>query len=180
VPQAAIVHPVQLALVRSLSTWSILSIMNVPYAHFATLAVGVTAFIPIIPPVLTLAPWVISDFFANDESTWTAFLTGFGMRGAGLLVVSLIVLPGLATTLDGEVYKNTHSYAMSLALYAGFTAWGIPGIILGPICMLSLVILYNVHQPLAAASSKDDNSPKSVESETKTDTSPMSKKTKSD
>lgn len=140
----------QLAIVRSLVTWSVLNVLGVPYRHFATLAVAVTAFVPLIVPVLTLLPWIVADLFFGGQSTWFEYfwLGGTGLRGAIVLVVSLVVLPSLETSMDTETYKNIHPYAISLAIYAGFSAWGTAGIILGPICMLLMGIVHGMYAPV--------------------------------
>ena len=115
--------------------------LGIHFRHFATLAVAVTAFVPLVMPVLILAPWIVSDLFLSGEADWLSYLTNYGLRGIILSAVAVVVLPSLESTMNPDVYKNTHPYAMSLAIYAGFSAWGTAGIVFGPICMLLLGVI---------------------------------------
>ena len=131
--EAAVLLPIKLSFVRGLTTFVCFHwLLGAPFPHFATLVMFVTAFVPMILPILGVLPWVIADLFINKDVV---------IRGLLILAYAIFLLPLVESQLHADLGKYTHPYATSLAIYAGWAYAGPRGIILGPIVMLLLQLL---------------------------------------
>lgn len=110
-----------------------LSILNIDYALVIALATGIVDALPFFGSGTVLIPWAI-----------ISFITGEIARGVGLFIIYLSVILMRQFVEPKIVSKNIgmHPLMTLMAMYVGYRAFSIGGMILGPLVLVFTVSLY--------------------------------------
>lgn len=104
--------------------------------HFFTLAVimGVLDLIPYLGPGLIVVPWSIYSFFTGDI-----------FMGVGLLILyaSTIIVRQFAEPKVLSSSMKLNPLAVLVSLFAGLQLFGVIGLVIGPICLVLIMSLYD-------------------------------------
>ncbi len=122
--------PVRISLFHAAVTWISFWVLGVPLRSFATFVSFFLALFPFLPGWLGILPWVL---FAS--SGWlTAVL---------LLSVHSLLFSQVDPLIHGSL-RTSHYYATGLSIVVGLSAFGMQGILLGPLLVCVGHITYGV------------------------------------
>lgn len=110
-----------------------LSILKIDYALVIALATAIFDALPLFGSGAVLITWSV-----------ISFITGNILHGVGLLIIYLSVVLTRQFVEPKIVSKNIgmHPILTLMAMYVGFKAFSIGGMIVGPLCLVLIISLY--------------------------------------
>lgn len=112
-----------------------LSVLKINYALVVALATAALDALPFFGSGAVLLPWAVISFVMGDVA-----------RGIGLLIIYLTLILMRQLIEPKIVSKNIgmHPLLTLMAMYVGYRAFSIGGMILGPLSLVLIVSLYRV------------------------------------
>ena len=122
----------EIFLYHILFTWLILDIFGVEFRYILTLLSGAVSIVPYISPWIMCLPACVLLYVSNGALPAFVFLAIYVM---------------VIYTSDHYIYKrstNTHPYLLGLSVVMGVYAFGVLGVLIGPLLLCLSVIIYHI------------------------------------
>ncbi len=112
-------------------TWLIFDLFNVKFQYLYSLIAGIITIFPFISPWMLALPPAVELYFFQ----------GKGLKALGLLVIYFVII----SYVDGLImkkYAHTHPYVLGMSIALGLYAFGLIGVVYGPVLVCTSIIVY--------------------------------------
>jgi predicted PurR-regulated permease PerM len=123
----------KMALFHSLFSWLTFSAFNISFTYIGTFLSGITAMVPILSPLVIALPAIFELYYIK------------GQRIAALLMAALHIYANWF--IDPAIYADipdSHPYFSALGVVLGIYAFGMEGVVIGPLLACIPVMIYHI------------------------------------
>jgi sporulation integral membrane protein YtvI len=122
-----------------------LTVLGIPFSPLIALVVALVDLIPMVGPAIIYMPWIILVALMSEYSTALVLLVIYVVS----TLTRQIIEPKIVSSKIG-----THPLIMLFSMYTCYRFIGIPGLILGPIIVMTSLVLIKSYN---ATTNKDEH-----------------------